>query len=107
MRIHFRQGGGIAAAPSPLEIDTERLTADEARAWTDLVERTNFFSQPAQSPSAPGADRMQSEVSIEDGTQSHAVRLLEGAVPAALQPLLRRLQQAAREALAARVAQRH
>ena len=47
------------------------------------------------------------EVIIEDGTQSHAVRLLEGAVPAALQPLLRRLQQAAREALAARVAQRH
>jgi hypothetical protein len=93
----------VANAPSSVVIDSATLPPEEARAWADLVDRAGFFSQPAQGPSAPGADRRQFEVTVEDADRRHTVHLLEGAVPPGLKPLLQRLQQAAREALAARV----
>ncbi|PKO22614.1 MAG: hypothetical protein CVU38_08495 [Chloroflexi bacterium HGW-Chloroflexi-1] len=92
MRITFERSGGFAGMRLRATVQTAALPAEEAREIEALVAAADFFNlPPILSAPRPGADRFQYEITVEDGARSHTVRVDEAAVPATLQPLLRRL----------------
>jgi hypothetical protein len=98
VRIEFERSGGYAGLRRPpVTISDDSLSADEAAAWRRLVESSDFFGQPENPPRGPGADQFQYRVTVEMGGRRHTVRVSEGSIPPALQPLIERLKQAGRD----------
>jgi hypothetical protein len=99
MRIHFQQSGGVAGLRRPpVTVDTDSLPPHEAGEWTGLVAAADVFNLPPSSPAGPGADRSQYQVSVETEGRQHTITVFDGAIPAALRPLIDRLRQAGRAA---------
>jgi hypothetical protein len=99
MRITYARSGGFAGVRRPpVELDTATLPNDEARAWEKLVAQADFFALPASIPSrGPQADRFNYTITVrQEGGAEHTVTVSEEAVPDALRPLLKRLQEAPR-----------
>ena len=97
MRISFERTGGVAGMVMAVELDTRRFPQEESRAWEDLVEAADFFKlSPTLHPTQPETDRFVYTVTVRTGLRRHTVTVSESAIPSALQPLLERLQSAAR-----------
>jgi hypothetical protein len=93
MRIDFSTDGGIANFPGlarPIEIDVDSLDENEAARLKRLVQDASFFDQPAfvGSPSKGSADYQVVVLTIDDGTRTHTVRVLEPAEDPALNDLV-------------------
>ncbi len=70
-------------------IDTDTLPSTESDRLHRLVDEAGFFNLPTSLKSnAPGGDRFQYRVQIEDGERRREVTADESAVPENLQPLL-------------------
>ncbi|MDQ3253591.1 MAG: hypothetical protein M3R15_06745 [Acidobacteriota bacterium] len=93
MKITFKRSGGFAGLPSQhqtIEIDTEELSAAEAKELMRLVKDAHFFDQPPASTKANRArDAYQYEVTIDDGQHQHTANVSDGAMPDDLEPLIR------------------
>jgi len=97
MRILYERTGGFAGMVTAVELDTRKLPNAESKAWEDLVEAADFFKlTPTQVDTQPEADRFEYKVTVWKGFRRHMVKVSETTAPAALQPLLERLQSAAR-----------
>jgi hypothetical protein len=89
MRISFERTGGFAGISKIKTIDTASLPPNEASLLPTLVEAADFFNLPENIPSsAPGGDRFQYTVTVEDNGQQHTVTVSEGALPGQLRPLI-------------------
>ncbi len=70
-------------------IDTETLPSTEAERLHRLIEQASFFDLPASLKSnAPGGDRFQYRVKVEQGRKRKEIFADEAAVPETLRPLL-------------------
>ena len=70
-------------------IDTETLPSTEADRLRRLVEAAHFFDLPASIKSnAPGGDRFQYRIKVQDGERGKEILADEAAVPETLRPLL-------------------
>lgn len=99
MRVFFERSGGFAGLKMSVEIDTDTLSDDEANLLRQQVSQADIdnLPKPGSIPSH-GADRFQYVVKVEtDDGKVHSATARDGAIPAALQPLLDFLQKKARQ----------
>ncbi|MBI3803275.1 MAG: hypothetical protein HY282_05885 [Nitrospirae bacterium] len=97
MKIDFSRSGGFAGIRLTALIDTETLPSAEAQQLCRQVEESGIFDLPAVLRSdAPGGDRFQYRVKIEDGNRKKEIIADEAAVPESLRPLLDDLTDRAR-----------
>jgi hypothetical protein len=96
MQISFERSGGIAGILMHTDLDTKDLTPAEAARVTKLVEQAKFFELPRSTPPGPGADRFQYKITVKQGDQRKTVTVSDGAMPAALKPLVTMLTERAR-----------
>ena len=99
MRVYLERSGGFTGITMSIDLDTDSLSDEEARMLREHVSKAGFFSLPAQSARPTrGADRLQHVVRVEaDDGRVHTVTAIDGAIPAALQPLLDYLQKKMRK----------
>jgi emfourin len=95
MRINFSLSGGFSGIRRSVSLDTATMPGDEARELEDSVNRAGFFDLPEVLQSR-GADRLQYKLTIERDALSHSVQMDDGSIPAALSPLIKKLEAAAR-----------
>jgi hypothetical protein len=81
MRIEYEKDGGFAYFPGlhrPVTIDTDGLSAEEAKEIKRLIEAAGFFDLPASSPPPRGAaDYFQYTISVTAPQYRHTVRLTD------------------------------
>jgi hypothetical protein len=88
-KVSMVREGGFAGVARSTEVDVAALPPDEAGRLTRLVEAARFFELPAVVPTPrQGADRFVYRVTVEGDGRRHSVRVADGAVPEALQPLI-------------------
>ena len=98
MRITFERLGGFTGLRVRTTIDTQDLSATEARQLKRLVFDAAFFEQPTRITTRKRQpDRFQYTVHIEDGARVHTVVMHEEVVPLPMKKLLSRLTSVARE----------
>jgi len=89
-RIELVRSGGVAGVRRQWSLDPEDLSADE----TAEVERllAGLDDVPVQ-PAQPGggADRFQYDLRVTRGGETRTVTVRDGAIPAAIRPLIDRL----------------
>lgn len=97
MRISFESSGGFAGIRITTAVNTADLPSDEARTLHQLVADADFFHLPAKITSpVPQPDRFQYQLTVQENGWQHTVTVSEEAMPAALQPLVQWLLNAAR-----------
>ncbi len=72
MRVLCKRTGGVAGLRVPAEVDSEQLTAAQARELKKLVEEANLFDQPAKPRSKAMPDQFQYEITVEDEGKTHS-----------------------------------
>jgi hypothetical protein len=92
VRIQLRRSGGFAGniRRPPLVVDTATLPEDEAREIEALAEAVLAGPQPGGAPG--GADRMRLDLAVEQERAQRSAAFEEGAAPAELRELLRRMR---------------
>jgi hypothetical protein len=89
MNIHLERSGGFAGLRQSSDLESSQLSQEEGDELNRLVETSGFFDLPAEvRATAPGADRFQYKLTVNDGARTHTVALDEAAVPERLRPLL-------------------
>ncbi len=89
MRVIFERSGGFAGRKLQTMLDSTTLTEAQAQTLRQLLERSNFFDLPARLDArAPGADRFNYKVTVENEGESHTVEASDASVPPQLRPLL-------------------
>jgi len=97
VRISFERTGGFAGIRVTTAVNTADLPPDEARTLHQLVADADFFHLPAKITSpTPQPDRFQYKLEVQENGRQHTVTVSEEAMPAALQPLVQWLLNAAR-----------
>ncbi len=92
MKIEFERSGGFTGIRLSTSLDTESLSAEEARKLEKLVEDARFFELPEEPSRLPqGADQFFYIVSVEIDGKRHTVQTDDMAAPEPLRPLLRHL----------------
>ncbi len=102
MRIQFAVEGGFAVFPGlarPVSIDVDDLPGTSAAALRDAVERSRFFDRAEPAPVSGGADMRQYTVTVEDAGRSRTLTIPDSVDDAALQTLLRLLEDQRRNAI--------
>ena len=98
MHIELERTGGVTGVRFAATMDTDTLTPAEAAKVRQLVDESSFFRLPARlTASTPGADRFQYRLTVRAADRSHTVDISEGALPAALRPLIDWLMAEARK----------
>ena len=88
MRIEFERSGGFAGMQLATSVDTSDLAPRDAELLEDAVEAAAFFKLPRRLVSAaPGADRFQYDLVVEEG---------EATIPDTLRPLIEHMSVLAR-----------
>lgn len=79
------------------EVNTAKLSTEQANQLHSLVEAANFFqlSTTIAAPNQP--DRFQYQVTVQEGDRSRTITVDESAVPNTLRPLLECLMNYARQ----------
>lgn len=89
MQIHFERTGGFVGIHLTTTISSDVLSPEEARRLQQMIDAANFFALPAVlTAKTPGADRFRYRLTVTTQDRQHTVEIGEGAVPAALRPLL-------------------
>jgi len=97
MRIAFERTGGFAGMRLAVELNTGKLSQEEAQELEQMIQSASFFDLPDTITSpTPEADRFFYKVTVRQGFRKHTVEMSESATPEAVQPLLDRLVAAAR-----------
>ncbi len=97
MHVQFKIEGGIAFFPGlskPRNVDSDKLSPQDASELARLVEAAHFFDLPGQVGKAPpgAADYRQYIVTIADGKRNHTVRVIEPVEDTNLQAMLNFIQ---------------
>ena len=87
----------MAGITLTVTLDTEQLPQTEADRLSRLIAAAAFFDQPESLKSAaPGADRFQYRVTVEERDRKRKVEMDESCVPKTCRPLLEYLVNSAR-----------
>ena len=102
MKIYFERSGGFTGRNVSTVVDTNKIPAEQALSILEKVDEADFFCLPQEAghglESAPGAaDYLCFKVTVEVAGVQHTVESSVVDAPAELQPLLRELNQYARE----------
>ena len=98
MRIRFERTGGFAGLQLSGEVDSEKLSAAQAKEFKRLVEGARPFDQPrTPSPSRPVPDQFQYELTIEDGGRTQTIQTSDAEASDELRALIDWLTETARK----------
>lgn len=95
MKIQFTRSGGFAGLIQRANIDIDDLPEAERTELLGLVDRADFFAQPAERHS-PHPDAYQYTIAVEDGVRRREIRVDERGAPDSLRPLIAHLSRLAR-----------
>ncbi len=97
MNIYFQSSGGFAGINSRIELDTSSMSSNDAMRIQELINNSNFFSLPSESPppKAGAADYISYKITVETDERKHTVRTNDIAMPPQLEPLISFLQEKA------------
>jgi hypothetical protein len=97
MNICFQSSGGFAGINSRIVLDTNSMSADDAMQIQELINDSNFFSLPSESPPPKGgaADYISYKITVETDERKHSVRTNDIVMPPQLEPLICFLQEKA------------
>ena len=97
MRIEFERSGGFAGMQLSTTVDTEDLAPRDAELLESAVDEACVDQLPRRLVSAaPGADRFQYHLVVEEGDERHEVDVGEAALPDSLRPLIEYMSMLAR-----------
>lgn len=103
MRITLERIGGFTGMRMTRVINTDQLPSKEADQLHQLLTKTDFFHQPAETlESSRQPDRFQYRVCVEDGKRKHTVLVSETAMSHQFRQLIDRLNAALRKPSASR-----
>ena len=92
MRVRFQTSGGVAYFPGlagPRTIDVDTLDGKTRATLTKLIHDADFFNLPAKAAARPGAaDHCTYQISVEEGSRHHTVRVYDPVTSAPLQQLI-------------------
>jgi hypothetical protein len=98
MRIRFERTGGFAGLQLSGEVDSEKLSAAQAKEFKRLVEGARLFDQsrtPGPAPQTP--DQFQYDLTIEDDDRAHTIQTTDTGASDELRALIDWLTDAARK----------
>ena len=88
MKISFERTGGFAGMRVAVSVDSQNLPAQDAAALAKMVNDAGFFNLP-EHPTAQGRpDGFQYTISIDSDGKQRTMQIVDGSLPAALQPLV-------------------
>lgn len=97
MRIEFERTGGFAGMRLATDVDTADLAPRDTELLESAVEAAKIDQLPRRLISAaPGADRFQYHLIVEQGDERYEVEVSEAALPDSLRPLIEHLSMFAR-----------
>jgi hypothetical protein len=97
MNIYFQSSGGFAGINSRIVLDTSSMSSDDAMRIEEMINNSNFFSLPSESPppKAGAADYISYKITVEIDERKHTVRTNDIVMPPQLEPLIDFLQKEA------------
>jgi len=96
MKIKYIQTGGFAGLTKIAEIDTDKLSANEAEVYKKFIKESDFFNIPSIDDSRSLPDVENIIIKVEDEGKSHSVRFNILNIPNKLKPLVDNLQKLAK-----------
>jgi hypothetical protein len=97
MRIEFERTGGFAGMQLSTTVETDDLVPRDAELLEAAVEQADVAQLPRRLiAAAPGADRFQYHLIVEQGGERYEVEVSEAAVPDSLRTLIEHLSMFAR-----------
>ena len=97
MRVEFERTGGFAGMQLSTDVDTADLAPRDAELLESAVKEADFAQLPRRLMSAaPGADRFQYHLVVEQGGERYEIDVGEAALTDALRPLIEHLSTFAR-----------
>jgi hypothetical protein len=97
MRIEFERTGGFAGMKLSTSVELDELSPHDQEMLESAVESANFSQLPRRMISAaPGADRFQYHLVVEQEGERHEVDVGEAVIPDTLRPLIDHLSTLAR-----------
>lgn len=92
MRIHFERAGGFAGIRLKADVDTDELSAEEAKSLQALVENAKL-GEVRQASGLGGKirDAFEYWLTVEDDGKRYSVRVTDETISPSVQPLITRL----------------
>lgn len=97
MQIYFERSGGFMGLRLKTQIDTAKLTIEEAQEWEQMLTAAGFFNLPSSLETESGTDRLIYKLTVVTTEQEHTALCTDEDAPEEMQPLLRRLTIMARQ----------
>ncbi len=88
IKVRFAKSGGIAGFRFEARIDSNDLSADDARQLRKLIDSSRFFELPATFPHSGICDGFGYTITVEVNGRCHTVTVDDGSVPDRLSPLI-------------------
>jgi hypothetical protein len=97
MNIYFQSSGGLAGINSSIVLDTNSMSSGDAMRIQELINDSNFFSLPSESPppKTGAADYISYKITVETDERKHTVRTNDILMPPQLEHLISFLQEKA------------
>ena len=101
MKVYFKPEGGFGYFPGlnqPLELNSEKMPAEEADHLKRLIYDSSFFNLPnGEAIPVRGADQKKYTIRVEDKDRQHWIQVHDSGINPVLQNLLTYLNQKQKE----------
>jgi len=89
MKVSVVRGGGVSGLVTVTTVDSQTLSADDAKALSRMVEEADAFGEPGVTATHDaGPDEFQVSVTLEDATRRRTVTAAEHDLPDRLRSLV-------------------
>lgn len=95
MKVQFECSGGLAGIHSSVKLDTASMSTDEVKQIKELINTSDFFNIPSESPPPKrgSADYLNYKITIEINETKHTIRTNDVMMPKEIEPLINFLQE--------------
>jgi hypothetical protein len=95
-KIIYERTGGFMGRKVSLDLNLDKLPADQAKTLKQLLDEADFFELPENLISQPMPDAFTYTITVKEKTVIRTVRLSDDTAPETLRPLLEDLSRLAR-----------
>ena len=89
VKVSVVRGGGVSGLVTVTTVDSQTLSAEDAKTLARMVEEADAFGEPVVTAThAAGPDEFQVSVTLEDGARRRTVTATEDALPSKLRSLV-------------------
>lgn len=88
MKVSVVRGGGVSGLVTVTTLDSQTLSADDAKTLSRMVEEADAFGEPGVTATHAHPDEFQVSVTLEDATRRRTVTAAEHDLPSRLRSLV-------------------